>query len=331
MTPNSSSVHPRVPAAAPVSSDAGVADPEYVLTLSCPDVPGIVYAVSSFLVQHHCSIETSQQFGDGDSGLFFMRVRFACAEAAVSLEQATATDFGADIGHFLDVVEPALRSAKTACSLMVSKFGHCLNDLLFRYSIGALPIGDRRRSCRITATSSRSPRRTTSPFTTFPSPPTPSRRQKPQLLELVDDLRIDLVVLARYMQVLSTDLCKQLEGRAINIHHSFLPSFKGGEAVPPGPRTRREADRCHRPLRDLRSRRRSDHRTGGRARRPFAEPLRARRRRSRRGVPGTRACGSLAHRESRAAERPPHRRLSLGQRQRPQAQDDQNMTKGPQP
>jgi len=226
MTPNSSG-HSRVLPAAPDSSDAGVADPEYVLTLSCPDVPGIVYAVSSFLVQHHCSIETSQQFGDADSGLFFMRVRFACADTAVSLEKLR-TDFEQMSGTFSMSWNLQSAQAKQRVLLMVSKFGHCLNDLLFRYSIGALPID-------IAAIVSNHPDFASLaatydvPFHHLPVTPENKPEAEAALLTLVDDLEIDLVVLARYMQVLSTDLCKQLEGRAINIHHSFLPSFKGGK------------------------------------------------------------------------------------------------------
>jgi len=226
MTPNSS-VHSRVPAVAPDSSDSGAADPEYVLTLSCPDVPGIVYAVSSFLVQHHCSIETSQQFGDADSGLFFMRVRFACADTAVSLEKLR-TDFEQMSGTFSMSWNLQSAQAKQRVLLMVSKFGHCLNDLLFRYSIGALPI-------EIAAIVSNHPDFESLaatydvPFHHIPVTPENKPEAEAALLKLVDDLEVDLVVLARYMQVLSTDLCKQLEGRAINIHHSFLPSFKGGK------------------------------------------------------------------------------------------------------
>jgi len=226
MTPNSS-VHSRVPAVPPDSSDSGAADPEYVLTLSCPDVPGIVYAVSSFLVQHHCSIETSQQFGDADSGLFFMRVRFACADTAVSLEKLR-TDFEQMSGTFSMSWNLQSAQAKQRVLLMVSKFGHCLNDLLFRYSIGALPIdiaaivSNHADFESLAATYD-------VPFHHIPVTPENKPEAEAALLKLVDDLEVDLVVLARYMQVLSTDLCKQLEGRAINIHHSFLPSFKGGK------------------------------------------------------------------------------------------------------
>ncbi len=202
-------------------------DPEYVLTLSCPDVPGIVYAVSSFLVQHHSSILTSQQFGDRDTGLFFMRVRFSCAEADQSAA-GLSEDFGRMSGAFQMSWDLRSAAAKQRLLLMVSKFGHCLNDLLFRYSIGALPVEigaivSNHRDFESLAASH------DIPFHHLPVTPDTKAAAEAKLLGLVTDLQIDLVVLARYMQVLSTDLCKQLEGRAINIHHSFLPSFKGGK------------------------------------------------------------------------------------------------------
>jgi formyltetrahydrofolate deformylase len=211
----------------PPSPDRGNADPEYVLTLSCRDVPGIVYAVSSFLVQHHCSIVTSQQYGDTDSGLFFMRVRFVCADGAETLE-GLRDDFGRLSGAFLMTWSLQSADAKQRVLLMVSKFGHCLNDLLFRHSIGALPIevpaivSNHRDFEPLAATYG-------IPFHHLPVTAETKPEAEAQLMRLVDELEIELVVLARYMQVLSTDLCKQLEGRAINIHHSFLPSFKGGK------------------------------------------------------------------------------------------------------
>ena len=113
--------------------------------------------------------------------------------------------------------------------LMVSKFGHCLNDLLFRSQDRARCRSRSRRSSPTTRTSPSSSARTASRSTTFRSPRTPRREAEAQLLELVRAENVELVVLARYMQVLSDDLCKQLSGRIINIHHSFLPSFKGAK------------------------------------------------------------------------------------------------------
>jgi formyltetrahydrofolate deformylase len=209
------------------STPADRTDPEYVLTLSCPDVPGIVYAVSSFLVQHHCTIVTSQQFGDRDAGLFFMRVQFACAEADQSVA-ALRSDFSRMSGAFQMTWDLRSAAARQRVLLMVSRFGHCLNDLLFRYGIGALPI---EVGGIVSNHPDFEPLAATYdiPFHHIPVTPETKPEAEAELMRLVDHLDIDLVVLARYMQVLSTDLCKQLEGRAINIHHSFLPSFKGGK------------------------------------------------------------------------------------------------------
>ncbi len=201
--------------------------PEFILTLSCADVPGIVYAVSSFLVQHQCSIVQSQQYGDRETGLFFMRVHFESADAAAELEAMRST-FGwvGDSFHMSWHLQEA--AAKQRVMLLVSKFGHCLNDLLFRYSVGALQIeipaivSNHRDFESLAATYG-------IPFHLIPVTAENRADAEAQLLALVESEAIDLVVLARYMQVLSNDLCKQLEGRAINIHHSFLPSFKGAK------------------------------------------------------------------------------------------------------
>lgn len=206
------------------ATDAG--HPEFILTLSCQDRPGVVHAVSSFLVQHHCTIISSQQYGDQETGLFFMRVRFSCfdGEDLVTLQRNFSR-----ISATFDM-SFALRGAqeRQRVLLMVSKFGHCLNDLLFRFRIGALPIDvvgvvsnhrdyeDLVEDYDI-------------PFHYLPVTPETKVDAEKQLLSIVDDARVDLVVLARYMQVLSEDLCRALQGRAINIHHSFLPSFKGGK------------------------------------------------------------------------------------------------------
>ncbi len=198
---------------------------EFVLTLSCVDVPGIVYAVSSFLVQHRCSIVQSQQFGDRDSGRFFMRVHFESIDPAPDLD-ALRTDFGWVGDSFQMAWQLHDAHAPYRVLLMVSRFGHCLNDLLFRYGVGALNVeiagvvSNHRDFEALAGTYG-------IPFHHIPVTADTKAEAEARLLRLVDDERVDLVVLARYMQVLSDDLCKQLEGRAINIHHSFLPSFKG--------------------------------------------------------------------------------------------------------
>ncbi|MFI9270771.1 formyltetrahydrofolate deformylase [Kitasatospora sp. NPDC052896] len=199
---------------------------QYVLTLSCPDKRGIVHAVSSYLFMTGCNIIDSQQFGDRDpdSGLFFMRVHFT-ADAPVGAEKLRAS-FAAIADSFrmdwsIHSVEEKMRVV-----LMVSKFGHCLNDLLFRGRIGALPVeivavvSNHTDFAELTASYG-------VPFVHIPVTRQTKAQAEQQLLDLVEAERVDLVVLARYMQVLSDDLCKALSGRVINIHHSFLPSFKG--------------------------------------------------------------------------------------------------------
>ena len=202
---------------------------EYVLTLSCADRPGIVHAVSGFLVEHGCTIIQSQQFGDRESGRFFMRVHLTSADPATPdrLEELQG-GFG-PVGERFAMTWHLWRSDEPwRLLIMVSKYGHCLNDLLFRHSIGSLNIeipaivSNHRDFEPLAAAHG-------IPFHHIPVTPDTKADAEEQLLGLVESLEIDLVVLARYMQVLSNDLCKQLEGRAINIHHSALPSFKGAK------------------------------------------------------------------------------------------------------
>ncbi|MFE5858253.1 formyltetrahydrofolate deformylase [Streptomyces sp. NPDC056500] len=199
---------------------------QYVLTLSCPDKKGIVHAVSSYLFITGCNIEDSQQFGDRDTGLFFMRVHFS-ADAPVTVEKLRAS-FAAVGDSFQMDWQIHLADEPMRIVLMVSKFGHCLNDLLFRSRIGALPVeiaavvSNHREFAELVASYG-------IPFHHIPVTRENKAEAEAQLLELVETENVELVVLARYMQVLSDDLCKQLSGRIINIHHSFLPSFKGAK------------------------------------------------------------------------------------------------------
>jgi formyltetrahydrofolate deformylase len=198
---------------------------EYILTLSCPDTPGLVYAVSSFLVQQAANIRQSQQFDDPLTDRFFMRVQFSLtgSDARTLSEAFTRV---ADAFQMSWQLHDAATPTRTL--LLVSRFGHCLNDLLFRASIGALNVeipavvSNHRDFEQLAAAHG-------VPFYHLPVTPDTKAEAEARLLELVDELDIDLVVLARYMQVLSNDLCTKLEGRAINIHHSFLPSFKGAK------------------------------------------------------------------------------------------------------
>ncbi|MER7398698.1 formyltetrahydrofolate deformylase [Streptomyces sp. NPDC000151] len=199
---------------------------QYVLTLSCPDKQGIVHAVSSYLFMTGCNIVDSQQFGDRDTGLFFMRVHFR-AETAVTLEKLRAS-FAAVGDSFQMDWQIHRGDEKMRVLLMVSKFGHCLNDLLFRSRIGALPV----EIAAVVSNHTDFAELVASydiPFHHIAVTKDNKPQAEAQLLELVRAEQVELVVLARYMQVLSDDLCKELSGRIINIHHSFLPSFKGAK------------------------------------------------------------------------------------------------------
>ena len=207
-------------------STSQVPPSDYVLTFSCPDRPGIVYAVSRFLVDHGCNIVESQQFADRASGTFFMRLQFEPARDDL-------VDLGTLHAHFAQVavrLELSWRllaaERKQRVLVLVSKFGHCLNDLLFRTADGTLDIEvvgvvSNHPDLAVMADNYRVP------FHHLPVTADTKPAAEARLLDLVAETEADLVVLARYMQILSADLCKQLEGRAINIHHSMLPSFKG--------------------------------------------------------------------------------------------------------
>ena len=197
---------------------------DYVLILSCPDRPGIVHAVSGFLVERGANIIESQQFGDRLTDRFFMRLGFVADSPGGA--PGLRTEFAAVAQRFGMDFELWEAAAPYRTIIMVSKHLHCLNDLLFRASTGALQI-------EIPAVVSNHPdagalvRSYGVEFHHVPVTPDTKADAEKRLMELVDDTGAHLVVLARYMQVLSGDLCRQLSGRAINIHHSFLPSFKG--------------------------------------------------------------------------------------------------------
>ncbi|MBT3164423.1 formyltetrahydrofolate deformylase [Streptomyces sp. Vc74B-19] len=208
------------------STRAAAPADQYVLTLFCPDKQGIVHAVSSYLFMTGCNIEDSQQFGDHDTGLFFMRVHFS-AEAPVTVEKLRAS-FAAIGDSFQMDWQINRADEKMRILLMVSRFGHCLNDLLFRARTGALPVeiagvvSNHTDFAELVASYN-------IPFHHIPVTRDSKQEAEARLLEIVREDEVELVVLARYMQVLSDDLCKQLSGRIINIHHSFLPSFKGAK------------------------------------------------------------------------------------------------------
>jgi formyltetrahydrofolate deformylase len=198
---------------------------DYVLSLSCADRSGIVHAVSRFLVEHDGNIVESQQFGDRPAGRFFMRVQFEVAGPAPGVE-TMRRQFAPVAEQFGMTWRVLAAGQKQRVLILVSKFGHCLNDLLFRASTGALDI-------EIVAVVSNHPDlgvmadNYNVPFHHIPVTPGTKPEAEARLLKLAAELRVDLVILARYMQILSPELCDRLAGRAINIHHSMLPSFKG--------------------------------------------------------------------------------------------------------
>jgi formyltetrahydrofolate deformylase len=200
---------------------------QFVLTLSCPDKPGIVYAVSSFLVQHSGNIISSQQYGEPDGGLFFMRVHFS-----VPLPGRPADDLGRDFdrvaGAFQMTWQLHDQEMRIKTLIMVSQLGHCLNDLLFRWSTGSLPVDiagvvSNHEVFRGLTESYRLP------FHYVPVTAATKPEAEARLLSVIDETDTELVVLARYMQIISPEVCHRVEGRMINIHHSFLPSFKGAK------------------------------------------------------------------------------------------------------
>jgi formyltetrahydrofolate deformylase len=208
---------------------------EFVLTLACPDAKGIVHAVSGLLYQAGCNIIDSQQFGDvqcdDSTGLFFMRVHFEAPEHLADTDTLGKL-FGNVYGQFGMQANIHSLAARPRVLVMVSKHGHCLNDLLFRWRSGWLPI-------EIPAIVSNHPDYAELaasygiPFHHLPLPTgsgaDTKRAQEQQVEAMVSEQQVDLVVLARYMQILSPEFCAFLKGRAINIHHSFLPSFKGAK------------------------------------------------------------------------------------------------------
>ncbi len=197
----------------------------YVLTLSCPDRPGIVHAVSGFLMQRGGNIEEAAQYNDHGTGLFFMRVQFACPGVGADAlrEQIGALAAGFGMRWQLHEAAQPMRAV-----IFVSREGHCLNDLLFRWRSGLLPldiraiVSNHRDFYQLAASYN-------VPFHHIVVTRENRAQAEARQLEIIDGEGAELVVLARYMQVLSDAMCQRLAGRAINIHHSFLPSFKGAK------------------------------------------------------------------------------------------------------
>ena len=198
---------------------------KYILTITCPDATGLVAAVSGFLRDENCFIDQSSQYGDPSTQRFFMRALFTRGDNSAPIE-VIESRFAAIAAKFAMVVHIVPADYKPRVLIAVSRFGHCLNDLLHRWETDQIAIDvagvfsnheDMRRLVEWNEI----------PFHYLPVTPETKAQQEAQWLGLIDALNVDFVVLARYMQVLSPETCRALEGRCINIHHSFLPSFKG--------------------------------------------------------------------------------------------------------
>jgi formyltetrahydrofolate deformylase len=199
----------------------------FILTLSCPDRLGIVHAVTGFLADHGCNIVDSQQFGDRDTGRFFMRVHVEGTDAAYGLA-ALRTSFAPVADSFGMQWQVHDDLARPRVLIMVSRLGHCLNDLLYRWRVGTLAaeivgIVSNHLDFETLADSY------DIPYHYLPVTASTRVDAEQRLLEIVAQADVELVVLARYMQILSDVVCRELPGRIINIHHSFLPSFKGAK------------------------------------------------------------------------------------------------------
>ncbi|NBX03657.1 MAG: formyltetrahydrofolate deformylase [Alphaproteobacteria bacterium] len=201
----------------------------YILTLSCKDVRGIVASVTGFLHEQYGFVIESAQFGDESTDQFFLRIEFSVDAKHSPGDAELRTRFGAQVADKFGMQWQMVdKQQKSRVLIMVSKYGHCLNDLLYRYSTGQLPIEIPAIISNHT-TWEHAAKWHDIPFYHLPTPVGSKAAQEEEVLRIAQEHNIDLVVLARYMQILSDDMCKKLTGRAINIHHSFLPSFKGAK------------------------------------------------------------------------------------------------------
>lgn len=197
---------------------------KYALTVACPSTRGIVAAIANYMTDNGCNITDSSQFDDSQTNSFFMRVSFT-SDAGKSLADLEA-GFTKVAGDFSMQAAFHDETEKMKVVIMVSRFGHCLNDLLYRCRIGALPIdvvaviSNHMDYQKVVVNQD-------IPFHCIKV----TKENKPQaeaaIMRVVEEAGADLIVLARYMQILSEEMCQKMSGRIINIHHSFLPSFKG--------------------------------------------------------------------------------------------------------
>jgi formyltetrahydrofolate deformylase len=199
----------------------------FILTLSCPDRRGIVHACSGFLVEHDCNIAESAQFNDVEHGQFFLRLAFTTQGADLTVPLLREA-FGPVAQSFEMAWEIIDAGSRPATIVMVSRLGHCLHDLLLRWRTGLLPVdikavvSNHRDFYQLAASYD-------IPFHHIPVNKGNKQDAEAELMHLVEKEGAELVVLARYMQILSDETSRRLRGRAINIHHSFLPGFKGAK------------------------------------------------------------------------------------------------------
>lgn len=198
--------------------------PDFVLLVSCVDRKGLVAAIANSIASQDCNITQSAQFDDAGNGHFFMRISFSAPE-------------GTTIASFSEAFLPVATAyrlnwqvfdtkVKLRVMVMVSKGGHCLNDLIYRTNTGFLPMEITSIVSNHTTWARRAEHEGLE-YHHLPITPETKAEQEERLLALIDEQKVDLVILARYMQVLSDAVCRKLEGRVINIHHSSLPAFKG--------------------------------------------------------------------------------------------------------
>lgn len=198
----------------------------YALTVTCPSARGVVAAIANYLADQGCNISDSAQFDDKETGGFFMRVSF---ESEAEVDLATLSDGFADAARPFDMAyEFHDEAVKMKVVIMVSRFGHCLNDLLYRWRIGALPIdivavvSNHMDYQKVVVNND-------IPFHCIKVTPENKADAEARIMAVVEDAGAELIVLARYMQILSDEQAAHFAGRCINIHHSFLPGFKGAK------------------------------------------------------------------------------------------------------
>ena len=199
---------------------------DFVLLIASEDRKGIVAAVANSIASQDCNIVESSQYGDGSTGRFFMRVALT-GPAAMTIASFTEAFTPVATGFRLDWQIHDLRR-KLKAMIMVSQGGHCLNDLLYRTASNRLPMEVTSVVSNHTTWQRRAEHEGI-PFFHLPITPDNKLAQEAEMLRLVETQEVDLIILARYMQVLSDPLCRKLDGRVINIHHSFLPGFKGAK------------------------------------------------------------------------------------------------------